>query len=215
MMVMITSLLIAVISAFLFVNLKNVKEEDKKQYNRKKWFLVAMAVYVVIDAVGAFIMSKKDMGIVPSASMCVLINALFLLAVIDYRHKIIPNRYILFLLLTRLVFIVVQGLCEGGVADVGEVMISSFIGFVVGFVILGITAFVTGKNLGFGDVKMYAVIGFFTGGAAVLDVLIYSTVICAVVGISLVVMKKCNMKTLVPMAPFAFFGTVLYVFLGM
>jgi hypothetical protein len=27
-------------------------------------------------------------------------------------------------------------------------------------------------------------------------------------------MKKCSMKSLVPMAPFAFVGTVLYVLLG-
>lgn len=211
MLFIVTGILMAVVSAFGFMYLKDIKETDKNINTRGKWFAFSLLVYTAVDVVTAVILSRHDCGIISVISTLILLNAMFLLAVIDFRHKMIPNKYISGLVIIRAVLIVCEGIVKN---DFIEILIGSLIGMLIGFMILGITALVSGKNLGGGDVKMYAVIGFFTGGSAVLDVLIYSSVICALTGLLLVVMKKCSMKSLVPMAPFAFVGTVLYVLLG-
>lgn len=211
-MAILMGILTAVISAFIFIKLKNVKEGDKKAETQGKWFLCSLAVYLLFDIVAALIMKNHDISMLSSFSTLILINAMFLLAVIDFNHKIIPNKYVLGMIVIRFLLIIFDGVLSKNFV---EIMLKSLIGMLIGFIVLGLTALVSGKNLGAGDVKMYAVIGFFTGGAEVLDVLIYSSVICAVTGLLLVALKKCNMKSLVPMAPFAFVGTVLYVFLGL
>lgn len=206
----ITASAVAVLSAAAFIKLSIIRENDRNDNRRALRFFVSMAVFMVCDLASAFIV--KEGGMFRIINTSVISNFIFLLAVIDFRHRVIPNLYIAGALVLRTLLILVQGIAEHAILSV---FVRSAVGLAAGFIILGIVAVISGKGLGAGDVKMFAVIGYFLGLYGVVDVLVYSTLFCAVCGIILIISKKCGVKDCIPMAPFAFAGMLLYIFTGM
>lgn len=141
-------------------------------------------------------------------NMAALAVFLLMAAVSDYRHRIIPNKYIAAFFAVRTLLIVVQAVMTGLFVNA---VIRSFVGLAAGFIVTGAAALISKKGLGAGDIKMYALVGYFTGCTDMLDILIYSTFFCALTGLALVTMKKCKMKSFLPMAPFTFAGTMVYI----
>ncbi len=206
----ITASVTAVISAAAFLKLSIIRESDRDDNRRVLRFFVSLAVFMVCDLAAAF--TVKEGGVFRILNTSVISNFIFLLAVIDFRHRVIPNLYIAGALVLRTALILVQGLAEHALLSV---FVRSAVGLAAGFIILAIVSVISGKGLGAGDVKMFAVTGYFLGLYGVIDVLIYSTFFCAVCGIILIISKKCGVKDCIPMAPFAFAGMLLYIFTGM
>ncbi len=202
----------ALISSVLFVRLKDIGDKPEERHQKIKWFILAAAVYTVIDCTIIKYMYSGGSRLSVTCSTVILANAMFLLAVIDLRYKKIPNRCILGLVLIRTFCILWQGIQTESVVSV---FINSFAGLVTGLAVLAAISLISKQGIGAGDIKMYAAIGYFIGCSGVLDILMYSSFFCTVAGIFLVIIKKCRMKSLVPMAPFAFMGTMLYFILYM
>ena len=212
MTAIIAGIIAALISSALFVKLKDIEDKYEKKCRQTKWFILSVIVYTVIDCTIIKYMCSVGSCLSVTFSTLILANAMFLLAVIDFRYKKIPNRCILGLILIRTFCILWQGIQTGSMISV---FINSFAGFVTGLAVLAVISLISKKGLGAGDIKMYAAIGYFIGCSGVLDILMYSSFFCTVVGLFLVIIKKCRMKSLVPMAPFAFIGTMLYFLLYM
>jgi Flp pilus assembly protein protease CpaA len=120
--------------------------------------------------------------------------------------------YVAAALIFRTVMISAEGLAEN---DLLLLFVRSLAGLAAGGLVTGIAYAVSRKGIGAGDVKMFAAIGYFTGGFAVIDILVYSTLFCCVCGIVLIVFRKCKARDCLPMAPFAYAGTMLYLIAGM
>lgn len=204
-MTVITAAAAALISAAAFMKLKDIREGDSDKGSSIVWLATALVVFLVADISAAIRMNET--GVVQILSTSLIINFMFLLSVTDIRHRVIPNIYVAGVMLIRTVLILVQGISGH---TLKAVFISSFAGAAAGFLILGIVSAISGKGLGGGDVKMFAAAGYFTGVYGVTDILIYTTVLCALCGLVLIVMKKCSVKDCIPMAPFAFAGTLVY-----
>ncbi len=210
MMSVISGIVSALIPALLIVILKKSDEVNKNNMPDFRCFLITFAVYLVSDISLIILMHEKN-RFFDSVSIVILANVMFILAVIDIRKRIIPNRYVFTLLFLRIVSVTVYGFFTGRLVPYA---INLFAGVVTGFLVLGIISLISKKSLGAGDVKMYAMIGAFTGITGVMDILIYAAVFCAVSGLLLIALKKCTVKSSLPMAPFACMGTILYIFLG-
>jgi leader peptidase (prepilin peptidase)/N-methyltransferase len=65
------------------------------------------------------------------------------------------------------------------------------------------------EGMGFGDVKMLAMIGAFLGWKLMLATLLVSTILGSVVGVSLIVARKGNLKTALPFGCFLAIGAML------
>ena len=63
--------------------------------------------------------------------------------------------------------------------------------------------------MGFGDVKMLAMIGAFLGWKLMLATLFVSTILGSVIGVGLIVAKKGNLKTALPFGCFLAIGAML------
>lgn len=200
----------AIVSTAAFIRFKDTEEDDSK-LNGRTLDIVAFIVYALLDVFTVVLMDRAGAGIFCIVNSVILLNFLFLLAVIDIRHRSIPNRYILFMLVPRTAMIAVQGVITHSFV---AVLMKSLLGLLTGVFLLGVIALVSKKGLGSGDVKMYGLTGYFLGAVAILDILIYSTLLCAVCGIALIVLKKCTAKDFLPMAPFAFAGTMVYIWLS-
>ncbi|PKN70208.1 MAG: prepilin peptidase [Deltaproteobacteria bacterium HGW-Deltaproteobacteria-12] len=70
------------------------------------------------------------------------------------------------------------------------------------------------EGMGGGDIKLLAMIGGFLGWKSLIFILLFSSLLGAVVGITAMVIKKQDMKYAVPFGPFLSAAAVAYLFWG-
>lgn len=128
--------------------------------------------------------------------------------VIDYHHKIIPNRLNLTIFEVGLVFVFIQGIFNL------NIVIDMLLGMVVGggifLLITLIGGMIAGKEaMGFGDVKLMGALGLFFGWANMLVISMISFLVGAVLSIILLVSKKKKSNEYIPFGPFIVIGTFI------
>lgn len=96
-----------------------------------------------------------------------------------------------------------------------EAAIGLLIGGGVLFAIAFVYEFITKREgMGGGDIKLLGMIGGFLGWKSLIFILLVSSVLGAIVGISVMVIKKQDMKYAVPFGPFLSAAAVAYLFWG-
>jgi len=146
------------------------------------------------------------MGLVFFVFVCVLIVVAF----IDLEHQIIPDVITLpgiplFFLLAVLVVKVPWKEALLGVLIGGGVL------FAIAFAYEKIAK---REGMGGGDIKLLAMIGGFLGWKSLIFVLLFSSLVGALVGIGIMIAKKQDMKYAVPFGPFLAAAAVAYIFWG-
>jgi leader peptidase (prepilin peptidase)/N-methyltransferase len=93
----------------------------------------------------------------------------------------------------------------------------NIINYIGDFIIAGaafwILAIVTG--LGGGDVKLIAAIGLIVGYNSIIFIMCSSYIIGAIVGISLLIMRRKKLVSILPFAPFITISTILCFMVGL
>ena len=110
---------------------------------------------------GAVLMQKYGYHMLKILRYWMILYALFLLSFVDYKKRIIPNKILLILLGTRMIFLAAECICFPEIWF--EILISSFCGLFGGGLLFLIAGLIARKGLGMGDVKMIAVTGFYLG----------------------------------------------------
>jgi leader peptidase (prepilin peptidase) / N-methyltransferase len=96
-----------------------------------------------------------------------------------------------------------------------EALIGLLVGGGVLFLIAYIYELITKREgMGGGDIKLLAMIGGFLGWKSLIFVLLFSSLAGAVVGITVMIIKKQDMKYAVPFGPFLSAAAVAYIFWG-
>lgn len=70
------------------------------------------------------------------------------------------------------------------------------------------------EGMGGGDVKLLAMIGGFLGWKSLVFILLFSSLLGAIIGIAVMLIQKRDMKYAVPFGPFLSTAAVAYLFLG-
>lgn len=70
------------------------------------------------------------------------------------------------------------------------------------------------QGMGMGDVKLLAMIGAFFGWEGVLFVIFLASILGSVIGISIIIAKKGDLKYALPFGPFLSMAAVIYIFTG-
>jgi leader peptidase (prepilin peptidase) / N-methyltransferase len=135
---------------------------------------------------------------------------LIVITFIDLDHQIIPD--VLTLPGIPIFFLL-------GVFVVKVPWMEAAIGLLVGGGVLFAIAFVyelltKREGMGGGDIKLLAMIGGFLGWKSLIFVLLGSSLLGAIVGIAVMVIKKQDMKYAVPFGPFLSAAAVAYLFWG-
>ena len=138
-----------------------------------------------------------------------LFSALIVVSVIDLDHGIIPNE------------ITYPGMVLG--LGIGAFILphwwDSFLGFLLGGGVLYIVAEayfrLTGKEgMGYGDVKLLAMVGAFIGSKLVLISLLLSSLVGSVVGLSLIAARQMKWREYIKFGPFLSLGTGIAILYG-
>lgn len=144
-------------------------------------------------------------GLRPSSLIyAVVCSCLIVLALIDYDHKIIPDRFHIIIGISA----VALGFITREVTWLERV-----IGFFAISLPMLVLALVTG-GIGEGDVKLFAVCGLLLGWKLILLTMLLSSVLAAVYGIALMAIKKAKGKTEIPFGPFIAFSVIICLLAG-
>ncbi len=130
---------------------------------------------------------------------------------IDLKRKIIPNVLVLF----GLLFWVGISVYEFTHAEnMKSILISEGIGFLVGFGLLALVFVFTKGALGFGDVKLFGIIGLISGGFCTYSTLLVSLLVSVVVSVVGLIRKKIGRKDAIPFGPCIAIGYLVVIFLS-
>lgn len=132
-------------------------------------------------------------------------------ACIDGKRRIIP------LWLTRAGGVV--GLCYLGVlilagTPVLTVLAYGGLGLLLGGAVFLLCSLLSRGGMGMGDVRLFAVLGLFCGWQNLIGVMFWTVLSIAVYGVAQLIRKKMNMRTTLPIGPFALIGMVLATLVG-
>lgn len=142
----------------------------------------------------------------------ILSMALFYLAGLDIKSRIVPNKVLLVLTAVRVLCFLPEAVLYPGY--LGGFIKASLIGAVAAMLILLAGNFICKQGMGFGDIKLFGVIGFYTGFQTVLGVLFFSLIFAAVYSIAFMIMKKISIKDEIPFVPFVAAGFAAASLLG-
>ncbi len=142
-----------------------------------------------------------------------IIALLFILVfVYDLKHFIIPDLAVISAVFVSFIWHLFNLL--NGVYSF-EVLVYYFLsGIGASFFFLSFYLISKGNWMGFGDVKFAFAMGFFLGFPEIAIALFLSFLIGAIVGVLIIALKKKNIKSEIPFAPFLVIGSFLAFFLG-
>jgi leader peptidase (prepilin peptidase)/N-methyltransferase len=142
-----------------------------------------------------------------------LTAALIALSAIDLEHYILPNRVI------YPVGIASLPLLAGGAAVDGDFswFLRACAGAVVAFAFFLIVHLISPRGMGFGDVRLSAILGLYLGylgWAELAGGLFFGFLYGAVVGVALIIAGARGRKQHIPFGPFLAAGTMTFVLIG-
>lgn len=131
---------------------------------------------------------------------------LSMLAWIDWKEQRIPNKILLILFVSRLVFLFAESFFHQ--SDWKNIFTSSITGgMTAGGLLFFCYAFFRG-SIGAGDVKIFAVLGAYLGSRAAFYSLMFSVFYAVIYCLLKLLQKKVTLKKKIAFAPFIFLGTI-------
>ncbi len=196
-----------------FVTIATVRSGELTRDNAQTIFFstnkVNLLCYIVLPLLllGLYLKSSSDMSTLMLFQSQQLIIFGAIAALKDYREHIVPNRLILMMFVVWVITMISELFISVDSAML-HLMLSS-LGFFIGGGVFLIVYAASKKGLGGGDVKLMAVFGLYLTIYRVLAVMLYGTLLAAIVGISLVLLKKIGRKDSIPLVPFLYAGLIV------
>lgn len=153
-----------------------------------------------------FMMLFKVYGLIPQLFVSlVLTSILIVLAFIDWNHFILPNKVILTGFLLGLFFQFFSPCIS---------WIEAIMGFLLGGGFLYLLALVSDGAMGGGDIKMAALLGFYSGGQRVLIILYLGALLATLVWLFLILIGIKEKKDPIPLGTFMSVGALITMLYG-
>lgn len=131
-------------------------------------------------------------------------------AVKDIREKVVSNQTVLALLVCWLLTMLPQLAVN---IDAGvDRLVNALAGFLLGGVMFLLVYLISRNGLGGGDVKFMAAAGLYLGLNGILPAILYGSVLAALFGLALILLKKMGRKDTIPMIPFLYVGILIAIF---
>lgn len=138
----------------------------------------------------------------------ILIPMLLTIFIIDYKHKIIPNRLSLTMFEIGIIIAFMYGISNVAIT------INMLLGMILGggiFLIITLgTKIIYGKeSMGLGDVKLMGALGLYFGVSSIIAIALMSFLIGAILSIILITTKKKKIDEEIPFGPFIVISCII------
>ncbi len=148
----------------------------------------------------------------------VLIYLLLAIALIDLKHRIVPNKLVATGLIAGFIFYLpVAGALVLKLPPwliIERSLLDALGGFLVGGAIMLIIILVSRGGMGAGDMKLMAMIGLFVGLRGTAVVMLLGFFLGAIVGVTFMALGKLTRKDALPFAPYLSMAAVIQVLWG-
>jgi leader peptidase (prepilin peptidase) / N-methyltransferase len=133
-----------------------------------------------------------------AAAALLLTWAMIALSLIDFDHKLLPDSIVLPFLWMGLLFNL-----QGGFTDLASAVIGAVAGYLSLWSIFQLFRLITGKEgMGYGDFKLLAMLGAWLGWQYLLQIVLLSSLVGAVVGICLILILGRDRTIPIPFGPY-------------
>lgn len=159
-----------------------------------------------------YLFPRYGFGIVAIIKALYLIAFSMVIAYIDQKEQIIPNKLLIILLWSALLFRVIEIIIRP--SDLIAIAGSAAMGGLLGGGIFLAAHLLYRAGIGAGDVKLFAVMGLYVGNYTIFGIMMISLLLVAVTGVIQIIRKQGGLKQAVPFGPFIAIGTILAILLG-
>lgn len=194
---------------------KHMSDNENKSFVSVKAFSKGMMVYSIIMIVvtlGAsvlFCTLYKDNDLFISLKRLSLLCLLWPIAYIDYRSYRIPNTFIVLGLSYRVIMLPFELIFAQ--YDVWMMLLSEVIAAAALFVASILCALIIKNSIGFGDIKLFVVMGLLLSLDAIWSAVFMSLIISLIISVYLLAARKKTRKDVIPFGPAIAVGTYLSV----
>lgn len=183
--------------------------EDIVPFKGKSLILITIICFIASLVVQILLYKNTEtINFIKLYSLFVLITAA---AVVDSKRRIIPNIIVVIGLALRILLYIYEIL---KVEDIKAIITNDLIGLGIGFGLLAVVSLLSKGALGFGDVKLFGVIGIMGGAFCTYSTLLASLLVSLVVSIIGLARKKLGRKDAFPFGPCIAIGYVITVLLS-
>lgn len=173
-----------------------------------------LILLILISGAGSILFQLYEYTLLKQIRYLVLMAAMLLISQIDKKKLIIPNRILAVLCGIRFLILIGECIQNWNSDYLKEIILSPVLGMLIGGGIFFLCYFMTRKSIGAGDVKMFAVIGFYVGPGVLFPIMLLSSLFSAVYCILMVLFRKLKLTDSIPFGPFAAIGTIFTLLLG-
>ena len=191
--------------------LRNENAEEQKKYSFFQACVLSFAATIIFLGVAEHLYGEMSSWI-NYAKLVLLTLLLAICAVTDLKNKIIPNNIILTGLAVRAVMYVLEIVLSP--QDVLAILKNDLIGVALGFGTLFLAFLISRSAIGFGDVKLFGMIGIISGAICTFSTLLFSLILNSAAAVILLITRKKNRKSGIPFAPAVFLGYLIAVFIS-
>lgn len=137
--------------------------------------------------------------------------SLVLVTLIDLRDLVIPNRIVYPALISGIFLLALAAI----IGSHGAAFLTALIGMAAAWLFFFIVWFIYPAGMGFGDVRLAALIGLFAGWlglGAVVAAIMFGLILASLIGVILIITKRRGRKEAVPFGPFLAAGAAIAIF---
>jgi len=201
----------------IYIYRRGVEKEDVTVRKLKTYLfspkIIVTSIICIFLSILLFYMSDYYGHTIMESYKCLIVFLWMVpIALIDKKEQAIPNILSLF----GLGFWSCLLLLEWQIAKVPlkTSLLFSLFGMLLGGGVFLICALILKGSVGMGDVKLFSLLGMFYGFTGLFSILFVSLILLGIVSIFLLIVKKADKKSVLPMAPFALIGFIISIMLG-
>ena len=177
---------------------------EKTQIYKRWQSCIFICSAIVVFLLTSFFLFENIDGWYNFFKLSMLTMIITIAGTIDLKTKRIPNDLVLLGLAFRLVIYVFEIINRS--EEILDIFKNDMIGFAIGFGILFLAAIISRGSVGFGDVKLFAVIGLCGGAILTYSTLLIALIVNTIFSLAIIFIKKKDRKTAVPFGPAIFIG---------
>ena len=207
-----STIITIVISVILSIPMAVFAGKFCEEYIEEKIGKDIILKFVLLAFIGGFMFSMYKYSITEIIRRFIMLFTIVVIAKIDKKKYIIPNKAILFIFAVAILLLIVEIFTMKG-QWFGH-LISCVMGLIFGGITFLIGYFIGRGGMGLGDVKLFAAMGFLLGDVTIVPIIMLSLLISAVYGITQLLRKKIKAKDEMPFAPFVKVAVIILLIAG-
>ena len=186
--------------------------ENAKLINVPVIIYTVIMVLITMGVAVLFCTVYKDNSILMSMKRLVLLSLLWPIALIDFKTYRIPNVFIMFGVISRIVILAFELIAQS--EFVWMTLLSEVIAAVSLLLAAALCALCIKNSIGFGDMKLFIVMGLMLSLNGIWSAIFLSLIVSFFISLFLLITKKKTRKDAIPFGPAIVIGTYLSVCLS-